>query len=41
MQQHLGHESIEVTVGVYGHLACRSAQAAADVIAALFGYLFG
>lgn len=37
IQQHLGHESIEVTVGVYGHLDRRSAQAAADVIAAALG----
>lgn len=34
IQQHLGHESIDVTVGVYGHLDRRSAQAAAAVIAA-------
>lgn len=33
IQQHLGHESIETTVGTYGHLDRRSAQAAADVIA--------
>ena len=32
VQQHLGHESIEVTVGVYGHLDRRSAQQAADAI---------
>lgn len=37
IQQHLGHDSIEVTVGVYGHLDRRSAQAAADVIAAAPG----
>lgn len=35
IQQHLGHESIEVTVGVYGHLDRRSAAAAADVMAQL------
>lgn len=33
IQQHLGHESIEVTVGVYGHLDRRSADAAAAVLA--------
>jgi integrase len=32
IQQHLGHESIQTTVGVYGHLDRRSAQAAADAI---------
>lgn len=32
VQQHLGHESIETTVGVYGHLDRRSAQQAADAI---------
>lgn len=37
IQQHLGHESIEVTVGVYGHLDRRSAQAAADAIAVALG----
>jgi integrase len=30
IQQHLGHESIQTTIGVYGHLDRRSAQAAAD-----------
>ncbi|GFG72731.1 tyrosine-type recombinase/integrase [Mycobacterium botniense] len=35
VQQHLGHESIETTVGVYGHLDRRSAQAAADAIGKL------
>jgi integrase len=37
IQQHLGHESIEITVGTYGHLDRRSAQAAADVIGKLLG----
>lgn len=32
IQQHMGHESIEVTVGVYGHLDRSSAQAAATAI---------
>jgi len=32
IQQHFGHESIDVTVGVYGHLDRRSAQQAADAI---------
>ena len=32
IQQHLGHESIQTTIGVYGHLDRRSAQAAADAI---------
>ena len=32
VQAHLGHESIQTTVGVYGHLDGRSAQAAADAI---------
>ncbi|OBI97995.1 site-specific integrase [Mycobacterium sp. 1465703.0] len=35
IQQHLGHESIETTVGTYGHLDRRSAQAAADVMGKL------
>jgi integrase len=34
IQQHLGHESIEITVGTYGHLDRRSAQAAAEVMRA-------
>lgn len=34
VQQHLGHESIETTVGTYGHLDRRSAQAAASAISA-------
>ena len=29
IQQHLRHESIQTTIGVYGHLARRGAQAAA------------
>lgn len=33
IQQHLGHESIQTTVDLYGHLDRRSAAAAADVIA--------
>lgn len=33
IQQHLGHESIQTTVDVYGHLDRRSAQAAASAIA--------
>jgi integrase len=32
IQQHLGHESIQTTVSVYGHLDRRSMQAAADAI---------
>jgi integrase len=32
IQQHLGHESIQTTVDVYGHLDRRSVQAAADAI---------
>lgn len=34
VQAHLGHESIETTVGTYGHLDRRSGQAAANVLAA-------
>ncbi|WP_231988624.1 site-specific integrase [Mycobacterium sp. 1274761.0] len=34
IQQHLGHESIQTTVGVYGHLDRRSMEAAADAIGA-------
>lgn len=34
VQHHLGHESIETTVGTYGHLDRRSAQAAANAISA-------
>lgn len=37
IQQHLGHESIQTTIGVYGHLDRRSAQAAADAIGAALG----
>lgn len=37
IQRHLGHESIQTTVDVYGHLDRRSAQAAADAIAAALG----
>jgi integrase len=33
IQAHLGHESIETTVGTYGHLDRRSGQAAANVLA--------
>jgi integrase len=32
IQQHLGHESIQTTIGVYGHLDRRGAQVAADAI---------
>jgi integrase len=32
IQQHLGHESIQTTIGVYGHLDRRSAEAAAEAI---------
>jgi integrase len=32
IQQHRGHESIQTTIGVYGHLDRRSAQVAADAI---------
>lgn len=35
IQRHLGHESIQTTVDVYGHLDRRSAQAAADAIGKL------
>jgi integrase len=35
VQKHLGHEDIKTTVGVYGHLDRRSAQAAADVMGTL------
>ncbi|MGA5467138.1 tyrosine-type recombinase/integrase [Mycobacterium sp. NPDC050041] len=35
IQQHLGHESIQTTIGVYGHLDRRSSQAAADAISAM------
>jgi integrase len=34
IQQHLGHESIQTTIGVYGHLDRRSAEAAAAAIGA-------
>ncbi|WP_342342594.1 tyrosine-type recombinase/integrase [Mycobacterium asiaticum] len=34
VQHHLGHESIETTVGTYGHLDRRSARAAANAISA-------
>jgi integrase len=37
IQRHLGHESIQTTVDVYGHLDRRSAQAAAEAIAAVLG----
>ncbi|NMM84273.1 hypothetical protein B2J88_07855 [Rhodococcus sp. SRB_17] len=38
IQQHLGHESITTTIGIYGHLDRRSAQAAsAALTAALTG----
>ncbi|MGY4713090.1 tyrosine-type recombinase/integrase [Mycolicibacterium sp. CBM1] len=37
IQQHLGHESIQTTIGVYGHLDRRSAQAAADAIGSALG----
>jgi integrase len=32
IQAHLGHESIEVTVGIYGHLDRSSGEALADLI---------
>lgn len=35
VQQHLGHESILTTVGVYGHLDRSSGQGNADVLAAM------
>jgi integrase len=35
IQKHLGHESIQTTVDVYGHLDMRSAQEAADVMSKL------
>lgn len=38
IQRHLGHESIQTTVDVYGHLDRRSAQAAADVMAGLLAH---
>jgi integrase len=37
IQQHLGHESIQTTIGAYGHLDRRSAQAAADAIGPALG----
>jgi integrase len=37
IQQHLGHENITTTIGVYGHLDDRSAQAAAEAISAALG----
>jgi alpha/beta superfamily hydrolase len=37
IQQHLGHESIQTTIGVYGHLDRRSAQVAADAIGVALG----
>lgn len=37
IQAHLGHESIEVTVGVYGHLDRSSGEALADVIGRALG----
>lgn len=37
VSRHLGHESIQVTVDVYGHIDRTSAQAAADAIAAALG----
>ena len=35
VQQHLGEESVELTVGVYGHLDRRPAQAADVIVAVL------
>lgn len=35
IQRHLGHESIQTTVNLYGHIDRRSAQAAADAIGKL------
>ncbi len=35
VSRHLGHESIQVTVDVYGHIDRTSAQAAADAIAGM------
>lgn len=37
VQQHLGHESIQTTVDVYGHLDRSSGQGNADAIAAMLG----
>jgi integrase len=37
IQQHLGHESVQTTIGVYGHLDRRNAQAAADAIGSALG----
>jgi len=37
IQQHLGHESIQTTIGVYGHLDWRSVQVAADAIGSAIG----
>jgi integrase len=37
IQQHLGHESITTTIGVYGHLDRASARAAAAAIAEALG----
>jgi integrase len=35
VQQHLGHESIQTTIAVYGHLDRRSMRAAADAVNAV------
>lgn len=37
VQAHLGHESIKTTVDLYGHVDRKSAEAAADAIAAALG----
>ena len=37
IQSHLGHESITVTIGVYGHLDRSSHESAADAIGAMLG----
>jgi integrase len=35
VQQHMGHESITTTVGIYGHLDRRSMAVAAEAIEAM------
>lgn len=37
IQSHLGHESITVTVGTYGHLDRSSRRAAADAVGQMLG----
>jgi integrase len=37
VQQHLGHENINTTIGLYAHIDRRSMQTAADVIGHALG----